>query len=151
MLIQKIKEEIHLSQTKSTRKGPQLLFQEGSKGVDWNLSDGWNISRVFLRVHQGKLRLPWLTSLKWFLPPARSADLWILVHIHRQRPKCHTDKCASHLTKNSSMFLLILLEFTHNFARLRKMMNLMNYHFLMPTKRSLWWEALSIYKWTNHS
>ena len=29
------------------------------------------------------------------------------------------------------MFLLILLEFTHNFARLRKMMDLVNYHFLM--------------------
>ena len=149
MLIQKIKEEIQLSQTKSTRKGPHLLFQEGSDRVDWNLMDGWNISRVSLRVHQGKLRLPWLTSLKWFLLPTRSAGLWILVHIHRPKMS-HWKMCFTSLI-NSSMFLLILLEFTHNFARLRKMMNLVNYHFLMPTKESLWWEALSIYKWTNHS
>ena len=35
------------------------------------------------------------------------------------------------------MFLLIVLELTHNFARLRKMVNPVNYHFLMPTKGSL--------------
>ena len=38
---------------------------------------------------------------------------------------------------NSNTFLLIVLEFTHNFARLRKMVNPVNYHFLMSTKGSL--------------
>ena len=38
---------------------------------------------------------------------------------------------------NSSIFKLTVLEFTDNFAKLRKMMNPVSYHFLMPAKGSL--------------